>query len=40
MGGMVHETEIAVMEKLRDMDVPDDPLQATMAFYGKAHDEM
>ena len=35
---MVHETEIASMEKLRDMDVPDDPVQATMMFYGAAND--
>jgi hypothetical protein len=40
MGGMVHESEIAVMERLRDMDVPDDPLAATMAFYGRAHEEI
>ena len=40
MGGMVHETEVAVLERLRDMEVPDDPLAATMAFYGRAHDEV
>jgi carnitine monooxygenase subunit len=40
MAGMIHETEVAVLEKLRGMEVPDDPLQATMAFYGKAHDEV
>jgi len=40
MGGMVHESEIAVMERLRDMDVPDDPMAATMAFYGRAHEEI
>ncbi len=38
MDGMVHKTEVAVLEKLRDMDVPDDPNQATMAFYGKAYE--
>ncbi len=27
-----------MLEKLRDMDVPDDPDQATMAFYGKAYE--
>jgi phenylpropionate dioxygenase-like ring-hydroxylating dioxygenase large terminal subunit len=36
MAGMVHDTEIAVIEKLRDMEVPDDPQQAMMAFYGRA----
>ena len=38
MDGMVHKTEVAVLERLRDMDVPDDPDQATMAFYGKAYE--
>jgi len=38
MDGMVHKTEVAVLEGLRDMDVPDDPDQATMAFYGKAYE--
>ncbi|MBV1687916.1 aromatic ring-hydroxylating dioxygenase subunit alpha [Novosphingobium sp. G106] len=40
MGGMVHGTEVAVLEKLRDMDVPEDPLAATMAFYARAHEEI
>jgi carnitine monooxygenase subunit len=40
MDGMVHKTEVAVLEKLRDMDVPEDPDQATMAFYGKAYEEV
>ena len=40
MGGMVHESEIAVLETLRDMDVPEDPLAATMAFYAKANEEI
>jgi phenylpropionate dioxygenase-like ring-hydroxylating dioxygenase large terminal subunit len=40
MGGMVHESEVAVMERLRDMEVEDDPLQATMAFYARAHQEI
>ncbi len=38
MDGMVHKTEVAVLERLRNMDVPDDPDQATMAFYGKAYE--
>ena len=40
MGGMVHETEVAVLERLRDMDAPDDPMEATMAFYGAAYTEI
>lgn len=40
MGGMVHESEVGVIERLRDMEVPDDPLQATMAFYARAHEEI
>ena len=40
MGGMVHETEVAVLEKLRDMDVPDDPMGATMAFYARAYEDV
>ncbi len=38
MGGMVHESEVAVIEKLRDMEVPEDPMAATMAFYAKANE--
>jgi len=38
MAGMVHETEVAVLEGLRDMEVPDDPMQAMMAFYAKAQE--
>jgi nitrite reductase/ring-hydroxylating ferredoxin subunit len=38
MAGMVHESELAVIEKLHDMEVPDDPVQATMMFYGKANE--
>jgi len=40
MGGMVHDSEVAVLEGLRDMEVPDDPLEATMAFYARAHEEV
>ena len=40
MAGMFHETEVAVIEKLRDMDVPDDPVEALMAFYARARDEV
>jgi len=36
MAGMVHPTEVAVLEKLRDMDAPDDATAAVGAFYMKA----
>ena len=36
MAGMVHKTEVDVMEKLRDMETPDDPQAAVGAFYYKA----
>ena len=40
MDGMVHKTEVAVLESLRDMEVPDDPDLAGMMFYGKAYEEV
>jgi carnitine monooxygenase subunit len=40
MAGMVHHTEVAVLEKLRDMEVPDDPGEAMMAFYARAQEEI
>jgi hypothetical protein len=40
MAGMVHETEVAVLEKLRDMDVPEDPMVALGAFIGRAQHEI
>ena len=40
MAGMVHETEVAVLEKLRDMDVPEDPMAALGAFMVKAQEEI
>ena len=33
MDGMVHKSEVAVLETMRDMDVPEDPDAATGAFY-------
>jgi phenylpropionate dioxygenase-like ring-hydroxylating dioxygenase large terminal subunit len=36
MAGMVHQTEVAVLEKMRNMEIPDDPMAATGAFYMKA----
>jgi phenylpropionate dioxygenase-like ring-hydroxylating dioxygenase large terminal subunit len=40
MAGMVHETEVAVIEKLRDMDVPDDPMTAVGAFIARAQQDI
>jgi phenylpropionate dioxygenase-like ring-hydroxylating dioxygenase large terminal subunit len=40
MAGMVHETEVAVLEKLRHMDVPEDPMAALGAFIAKAQEEV
>jgi phenylpropionate dioxygenase-like ring-hydroxylating dioxygenase large terminal subunit len=40
MAGMVHQTEVAVLEKLREMEVPEDPMAATGAFYMKAWQEI
>jgi carnitine monooxygenase subunit len=40
MDGMFHKSEVAVIEKLHDMEVPDDALEATMAFYDRANEEI
>jgi len=40
MAGMVHETEVAVLEKLRGMDVPEDPMAAIGAFMVKAQEDI
>lgn len=40
MAGMVHETEVAVMERLRDMEVPEDPMAAIGAFIARAQAEI
>jgi hypothetical protein len=40
MAGMVHESEVAVLEKLRDMEVPDDPMAAVGAFIARAQEEV
>jgi carnitine monooxygenase subunit len=40
MAGMVHETEVAVVEKLRDIEVPEDPAEAIKALYGRAYAEV
>jgi carnitine monooxygenase subunit len=39
-GGIVHETEVAVVEKLRAMEVPDDPMAATQMFYGRVYSDI
>lgn len=38
MDGMVHQTELEVIERLRDMDVPEDPDLAAQLFYGTAYE--
>lgn len=40
MAGMLHHTEVAVMERLRDMDVPEDPMAAIGAFIARAQAEI
>jgi carnitine monooxygenase subunit len=40
MDCLVHKSEVAVLERLRDMDVPDDPGQAAMAFFARANEEV
>ncbi|WP_317930814.1 aromatic ring-hydroxylating dioxygenase subunit alpha [Halioxenophilus sp. WMMB6] len=40
MDGMVHKTEMAVIEKLKDIQVPDDPDLAFQLLYGTAYAEV
>ncbi len=40
MAGLVHPSEVAVVEKLRDMEVPDEPMAAMGAVYARAHQEI
>jgi hypothetical protein len=40
MAGMVHPTEAEVLEKLRDMDAPDDLMGAITTFFMTAGDEI
>jgi phenylpropionate dioxygenase-like ring-hydroxylating dioxygenase large terminal subunit len=40
MAGMVHETEVAVLEKLRDMEVPEDPMAALGQFTARAQQDI
>lgn len=37
MDGMVHRSEVEVLRRLRDMDVPDDPDLAYQVFHGTAY---
>lgn len=40
MDGMVHKTEIAVLERMRAMEVPDDPAIASQMFYSRAYQDV
>jgi phenylpropionate dioxygenase-like ring-hydroxylating dioxygenase large terminal subunit len=40
MAGQVHAKEIEVMGQLLDVDLPDDPNQAMMAWYGLVQDQI
>ncbi len=35
-GSMIHKSELAVIDRLAGMDVPEDPMEAAAAFYTKA----
>jgi hypothetical protein len=40
MAGLVHQTEIDVLEKLRDMELPEDPMAASGAMFARAMEEV
>ncbi len=40
MDGMLHKTEAESLEKLRDLDVPDDPAEAAATFIAKAYEQV
>ena len=40
MAGMIHQTEVDVIETIRDMEVPDDIMGATTAFMDRAAKEI
>ncbi len=40
MGGMVHKTELDVVEKLRDIELPDDTGLALQTFFARAAEEV
>ena len=40
MAGLIHQTEVTVVERLRDMPLPDGATEAVGAFYAKAMEEI
>jgi phenylpropionate dioxygenase-like ring-hydroxylating dioxygenase large terminal subunit len=40
MAGMIHETELAVMDRIKDIDLPEDPDRALEFFYGTLASEI
>lgn len=40
MAGMVHQKEIEIARSLADIELPDDPEQAVMFWYGAFHDQI
>jgi nitrite reductase/ring-hydroxylating ferredoxin subunit len=40
MAGLVHAKEVAIAAELLDVELPDDPIQATMKWYGIVQDEI
>jgi phenylpropionate dioxygenase-like ring-hydroxylating dioxygenase large terminal subunit len=40
MGGMCHAKDLAVAKSLADVELPDDPLEATMRWHGQVQDEV
>lgn len=40
MAGMVHQKEVEIAHTLADIDLPEDPEQAVMAWYGAFHDQV
>ncbi|MFC4595680.1 SRPBCC family protein [Sphingobium tyrosinilyticum] len=38
MGGLVHHSEVRILETLRDMELPDDPHEAIQCFFKRACD--
>ena len=40
MGGMIHETEVDIAKSVRDMELPEDPMEALGAFIVRVKDEI
>ena len=40
MAGVIHRSEIEIIARLRDMEVPEDPMQAMLAFMTRAREEV